>query len=281
MKIFITGNQGFIGKRLLEKIAIDNALKEVTKEQIVVKGWDDDYFKFSDWRKRLKVFLDDFNPNVIFHVGACSDTMEQDANFMMVRNYESTKIISNWAKSKNVPLIYSSSAAIYGTNNEYPSNLYGWSKYVAEDFVHNNGGVSLRYFNVYGPGEEHKGAMASVAHQMFMKNKNGEEVKLFPNKPTRDFVYIDDVVDANIFAFKNYDKLKSDYIKYYEVGSGVARTFEDVMEILDIEYSYHDESVIPVGYQFGTKSDFWMEGWGPKFTLESGLTEYKKYLENS
>ena len=80
MKIFITGNKGFIGNRLLEKIAIDNALKDVTKEQIVVKGWDDDYFLFENWKKVLKVFLDDFNPNVIFHVGACSDTMEQDVN---------------------------------------------------------------------------------------------------------------------------------------------------------------------------------------------------------
>jgi ADP-L-glycero-D-manno-heptose 6-epimerase len=110
-------------------------------------------------------------------------------------------------KSKNIPMVYSSSAANYGTNNEHPSNLYGWSKYAAEDYVINNGGIGLRYFNVYGPGEQNKGKMASVAFQMNEKRKNNEEIKLFPKSPKRDFVYVKDVISANIYAFKNYEKL--------------------------------------------------------------------------
>lgn len=270
MKILITGHKGFIGKNLFNRLVdIDN----------IVKGIEDDIFMILEWREYLVNFLNEFEPDVIFHVGACSDTMEQNVNYMMVRNYEFTKIISEWSYVKNKKFIYSSSAAIYGINNKYPSNLYGWSKYAGEDISFVNKGINLRYFNVYGPGEEHKGTMASVAYQMYIKHKNGEEVKLFPGKPKRDFVYIDDVVDSNIFALDNFDKLSSNYIRFYEVGSGEAREFEDVMNILEIPFTYHDKSAIPDGYQFDTKSDFFMPGWTPKYNIEKGLTKYKKYLK--
>ena len=120
------------------------------------------------------------NYDAVFHVGACSDTLETNVDYMMTRNYESTKIIMDWCVKNNKPMIYSSSAANYGTNNLYPSNLYGWSKYVGEGYVISNGGIALRYFNVYGPGEEDKGKMASVAYQMFIKNTKGEKITLFP-----------------------------------------------------------------------------------------------------
>ena len=122
-------------------------------------------------------------------------------------------------------MIYSSSAANYGERGENPSNLYGWSKYTAEDYVISNGGIALRYFNVYGPGEENKGSMASVALQMTRNYKEGKEIKLFPKKPKRDFVYIKDIISANLYAFENFNSLSG---KYYEVGSGESRTFEDV-----------------------------------------------------
>lgn len=270
-RILITGHTGFIGKRLFNKLSLtyDN-----------IKGLDENYLEKNNWRQELINFLDDFNPTVIFHVGACSDTMEKDSTYMFTRNYESTKIIADWTWENNIPLIYSSSASIYGINGEYPSNLYGWSKYAGEDVVTINCGISLRYFNVYGPGEEHKNKMASVAYQMFIKNKNKEDIRLFPGNPKRDFVYVDDVVDANIFAFENYNGLDK---KYYEVGSGEARSFEDVMNILDIPFSYLDQTEIPNGYQFNTKSnsDLWLPGWKPKYKLENGLEEYKKYLKIS
>jgi len=196
----------------------------------------------------------------------------------MTRNYESTKIIMDWCVKNNKPMIYSSSAANYGTNNLYPSNLYGWSKYVGEGYVISNGGIALRYFNVYGPGEEDKGKMASVAYQMFIKNVKGEKIVLFPKKPQRDFVYIKDIVSANIHALENYEELGG---KYYEVGSGTARTFEDVLNNMGIEYNYTSEDVIPNGYQFYTCSDKskWMNGWESKWDLEMGIKDYKEYLE--
>jgi len=270
-KIVITGYKGFIGKRLYNALSNDNNL---------LLGIDESYFDDSNWIDKLKKMLYDFMPNVIFHVGACSNTLENDVNYMMLRNYESTKVITSWSKIYDIPLIYSSSAANYGINNQYPSNLYGWSKYAGENYVSLHSGINLRYFNVYGPGEDHKGNMASIAYQMFLRYKNNEEVKLFPGEPKRDFIYVDDVVSANIYAYTYYRKLY--YRKYYDVGSGESRTYEDIMKIMKIPYSYHNKNMIPKGYQFNTKSDskLWLPGWKPEYNLERGLLEYKKYLEN-
>ena len=262
-RAIVTGSNGFIGKNLIEEIKNDFEILEINE----------DIFINEDWTNILLSKINKFSPDVIFHVGACSDTLEQDVNYMMTRNYESTRIMSDYCYVYNCKMIYSSSAANYGTNNLYPSNLYGWSKYVAEKHVIQNGGVALRYFNVYGPYEDHKGKMSSVAYQMVTKQNEGQEIKLFPLKPTRDFVYVKDVISANLHAFKKYFECSSNY---YEVGSGESRMFEDVLKILDIDYTYHEENKIPIGYQFFTKSnkEKWMKGWEPKFNLELGLKDY-------
>lgn len=264
MKIIITGTKGFIGSNLKKELENKFEIIEINE----------DVFKTTSWRDEVsKHFWLDIV--AVFHVGACSNTLETDVNYMMLVNYEFTKHLMNLCESKNIPIIYSSSAANYGTNNEHPSNLYGWSKYVAEDYVASNGGIGLRYFNVYGPGEQNKGKMASVAFQMSEKHKNNEDIKLFPKKPKRDFVYVKDVVSANIHAFENYEELCG---KYYEVGSGTARPFEDVMNIMNIPYEYHNENLIPNGYQFYTCSDKkkWMKNWESKWSLEDGLKDYFK-----
>jgi len=268
-KALITGSNGFIGQNLMDAI----------KENFICYEINEDIFDFPDWNNQLWVKLMHFNPDVIFHIGACSDTLEQRVNYMMELNFEFTKSLVDWSVQNNKKLIYSSSAACYGTNNQNPSNLYGWSKYVAEQYVISNNGIALRYFNVYGPKEEHKGKMSSVAYQFFTKSSNGENCVLFPKKPTRDFVYVRDVVRANIHAYENYFELNKNY---YDVGSGESRSFEDVMEILGLEYSYTEESKIPIGYQFYTCSsrDKWMKGWEPEYNLEKGLLEYKEYLLN-
>ena len=263
-KVIVTGTRGFIGKSLAFQLERDGYL---------VTQFDDSYFLNLNWGEKLLQILESMNYDAVFHVGACSDTLETNVDYMMTRNYESTKIIMDWCIKNNKPMIYSSSAANYGTNNLYPSNLYGWSKYVGEGYVISNGGIALRYFNVYGPGEEDKGKMASVAYQMFIKNVKGEKIVLFPKKPQRDFVYIKDIVSANIHALENYEELCG---KYYEVGSGTARTFEDVLNNMGIEYNYTSEDVIPNGYQFYTCSNKikWMKGWESKWTLEDGLKDY-------
>lgn len=267
MRILLTGSLGFIGRNLKKKLEENNEVIELNE----------DLFESEVWYQMLPMQLFNTSPDAIIHVGACSDTLEQDVNYMMTRNFESTKILMDYAESVGIPMVYSSSAASYGVNDNHPSNLYGWSKYVAESYVISKGGIGLRYFNVYGPGEEDKGKMSSVIYQMFLKHKNGEKIKLFPKKPTRDFVYIDDVVDANIYALKNYIRLKG---HYYDVGSGESNSFEDMLDIVELPYGFHDESSIPEGYQFYTCSNKlkWMSGWEPKFSLERGVIEYKKYL---
>lgn len=268
----ITGSKGFIGKNLIKKLS--------ETDRYLIIEINEDIFEDENWDLNLWSICLDNKPDVIFHVGACSDTLEKDVNYMMKLNFEFTKILSDYSKSNNSKMVYSSSAANYGENNKYPSNLYGWSKYVAEKYVIANGGIALRYFNVYGPGEEHKGKMSSVAYQSYLKQKKGEDCVLFPLNPTRDFVYVKDVIDANLYAEKNYKNLKNNF---YDVGSGESRSFEDVLYNMGISYRYCSEKNIPEGYQFYTCSDKnkWMPGWKSIYPLEKGISEYRNYLELS
>ena len=254
MSELITGTKGFIGGSLKKYLTDPLELNEDTP---ITKQW-----------------LDEHKPEAVFHVGACSNTLETDVNYIMLTNYESTRIIADWCHDNDVPLIYSSSAACYGTNHIHPSNLYGWSKYVGEQYVLSKGGIALRYFNVYGPGEEHKGKMASMAFQMF---KAGE-VKLFPGKPKRDFIYVNDVVFANLYALEGYRFLAG---KRYDVGLGQARSFEYIADTLGVPYTYHNQSAVPEGYQFYTCSnpDNWIPGWKPQYSLKEGLTLCKTYWQ--
>ena len=266
----ITGTEGFIGANLL------NTLKEKYPDGLFLTI-NEDIFEDENWDLMLETILHNYKPDAVFHIGACSDTLEKNVNYMMKVNYEFTFKLAELCKDLSIPIIYSSSAANYGVNDKYPSNLYGWSKYAAEGIVTALGGIGLRYFNVYGPGEEHKGRMASVAYQMYLKSQDNQEIKLFPKKPLRDFVFIKDIVSANLYAYENYSKLNSNW---YEVGSGEARSFEDMIDNMGYEYTYHPESIIPEGYQFFTcsSSNLWMEGWQPQYTLESGIKEYLEYL---
>lgn len=268
MNILVTGHLGFIGSALFAH------LTATTDHNIM--GLEADIFEHDDWQNYIQELLDTYQPDVVFHIGACTDTLETDVNYMMIRNFESTKIIADYCTANGVPLVYSSSAASYGVNSAYPSNLYGWSKYVAEQYVIHAGGIALRYFNVYGPGESHKGRMASVAYQMW---KQTDPIKLFRGSPQRDFVYVTDVVSANIFAFDNYNSLKK---TYYDVGTSEPQSFESVMELMGLEFGYQPTSVIPIGYQFYTCSDRkkWLPGWAPKYSLAQGILEYTSYLNS-
>ena len=270
-KAMVTGSSGFIGRRLIQQL---------TEMDVSVSLVDDEYFLAEDWRSALHHTLSAENPEVIFHAGACSDTLESDVQYMMTRNYESTKVIMDWCFSNHRKLIYSSSAANYGDSGLYPSNLYGWSKYAAEDYVIKSGGIALRYFNVYGPGEQDKGKMASFLFQAVQKSLNHETIEIFPGKPQRDFVYINDIVSANIFAYKEYDEQRG---KYYEVSTGVASTFEEKLEIFGLTHQYTEESRIPKGYQFYTcgDPDKWLKGWKPEYPLKRGVLDYQLFLEKS
>ena len=268
MKAIVTGSRGFIGR---------NLTKELMKIGFFVTGIDDDFFESDNWEAELISLVAPAKPDVIFHVGACSNTLENRVQFIMERNFESTKILAEVSKSLQVPFIYSSSAANYGVNGRVPSNLYGWSKYVGESLVSAHGGVSLRYFNVYGPGEGDKDRMASFFLQSFLSHSAGSESKLFPGSPKRDFIYIMDVVQANIHALNSYEEIKGGI---YDVGTSSPRTFEEALQIMGLPFSYARESDIPHGYQFFTCANVekWLPNWKPEYTLELGLAAYLEEL---
>jgi ADP-L-glycero-D-manno-heptose 6-epimerase len=169
-KVLVTGASGFIGRKLLESLSLKESRAATLSEE---------YFKTKDWPATLRQELNTAKPDTIYHVGACANTLETDVQYMMTRNYESTKIIADWCIENGSKLIYSSSAANYGDTGNYPSNLYGWSKYVAEDYVVKSGGIALRYFNVYGPGEHDKGNMASFLYQHMLSEKKEKLLDCF------------------------------------------------------------------------------------------------------
>lgn len=266
MNIVVTGHKGFIGRNLVKEL----------EKKYTVYGFELENFQSRDWHSTLNKQLHRIKPSAIFHVGAISDTLQTDVEFMMKYNWEVTTVFSDYCAQVNIPLIYSSTAAIYGDGNGN-KNLYAWSKFAGEKHVIANEQIALRYFNVYGPGEEDKGTMASIAYQSFVKQKNSQEVKLFPGTPKRDFVYVGDVVNANIYALTNYFKLDR---KYYDVGVGKANSFEYILEMMGIPFTYHQESQIPENYQFFTQSNesHWMKGWKPEYSIEKGMDQYNEYL---
>jgi len=260
MKTLLTGYKGFIGSNLLKKLdelgyyvycldAQDN-LDEVHLETIISQC------------------------DVVFHVGAISDTELQDCNEMLYWNYEISKRIFNLASKYNVTVIYSSSAANYGEGNGIPTNIYGWSKLLAEEYGLKSCEkfVALRYFNVYGPGEHNKGKMASVAYQAWKAGK----FKLFPGNIKRDFVFVDDVVDANIHALNATSGI-------YDVGTGTAETFQDLVSGMGIDFEYHSKDKIPKWYQFFTQAnkENFLPGWKPSNFVQDGTKKYTEYLINS
>ena len=258
MKSLLTGSSGFIGTHLKKSLEVKYDVECIEKDFDV---------------SLIDSTVSDVD--VIIHQGAITDTMEQDVNAMMDCNFEFSKFLFDAAHKHHKKVIYASSAACYG-NKGIPTSIYAWSKYCAEQYGMALSGfhrrfVALRYFNVYGPGEEHKGPMASIAYQAMKK----ETMKLFPNVPLRDFVYVKDIVDANLYALE-YDVMSG----VYDVGTAIPRSFEDVCSGLNIPFSYCDESMIPEHYQFLTKADSskWLPGWTPKYSLEEGLKEYENYF---
>jgi len=250
MKVIVTGAAGFIGANLVKSlnergevdvVAVDNLTKG-EKFQNLVDCNISDYFdklEFLDLVRRRAVA----RPDVIFHQGACSDTMLSDGRYMLENNFRYSVELLRWCQSEKIPLIYASSAAVYGGSerfvedpaHERPLNVYGYSKLLFDQFVRREIDslaapiIGLRYFNVYGPYESHKGRMASVAFHHYHQFRNEGRVKLFERshgfengEQRRDFIHVDDVVAANVHF------LNKPVSGVYNLGSGRAQSFNDV-----------------------------------------------------
>ena len=250
MSYLVTGAAGFIGCNnvlalnaagITDVIAVDN-LTRAEKFTNLAQCAISDFFDKNDFIARVRAGKAP-KPEAIFHQGACSDTMETDGRYMMENNYRYTLELFEWAQAMKIPFIYASSAATYGASPifvedvryERPLNVYGYSKYLFDQVLRRRFHdlkapvIGLRYFNVYGPHEQHKGRMASVAfHQYFQFRKDGH-VRLFEGclgygngGQMRDFVFVKDVVAVAMHF------LNKPVTGIYNCGTGRAQPFNDI-----------------------------------------------------
>ncbi|KFI09624.1 ADP-glyceromanno-heptose 6-epimerase [Vibrio coralliilyticus] len=250
--IIVTGGAGMIGSNIVKALndkgindilVVDN-LKNGRKFQNLVDLNIADYMDRDDFLTQIMAG-DDFGPiDAIFHEGACSATTEWDGKYVMLNNYEYSKELLHYCLEREIPFLYASSAATYGETDtfieekEYEGalNVYGYSKQQFDNYVRRiwqdaeehreklSQVTGFRYFNVYGPREQHKGSMASVAFHLNNQVNSGENPKLFAGSETfkRDFVYVGDVAAVNLSFLENGQS------GIFNLGTGNAESFEEV-----------------------------------------------------
>jgi len=251
MRVVVTGAAGFIGSNLvlgLNAIGIDNViavddLTDGTKYRNLLGTKLSDYFDKTEFYDRFA--RGEFGRvDAVLHEGACSDTMEHDGRFMLDNNYRCSKYLLDSCMAQGTRLLYASSAATYGDSAtfreestfEHPLNVYGYSKLLFDNVVRRmidsapQQVAGFRYFNVYGPREQHKGRMASVAFHQYHQFRERGVVELFgeyggygPGEQRRDFVSVDDVVAVKLWFLQNPQARG-----IFNLGSGRAQEFNDV-----------------------------------------------------
>ncbi|MFI2819113.1 ADP-glyceromanno-heptose 6-epimerase [Vreelandella piezotolerans] len=315
--IVVTGGAGFIGANIVkalnargrDDVMVVDDLRDGTKFVNLADCTLADYLDKDDFIARVKVALlgetvDLPTIDAIFHEGACSDTTEWDGHYMMENNFEYSKVLLNYCEKLGIPFLYASSAATYGGSevfkeapeHEKPLNVYGYSKLLFDQHVRSRWNelttqvVGFRYFNVYGPREQHKGKMASVAYHNHLQIRNGETLKLFgayggyeAGMQSRDFVYVGDVVDVNLWFLDNPHASG-----IFNLGTGRAEPFKAIGEAVIDFYGQGEIDYIPFPqelkgrYQSYTRADISQlraAGCDVEFkTVAQGVKAYLEWL---
>ncbi|HEX2828782.1 MAG TPA: ADP-glyceromanno-heptose 6-epimerase [Burkholderiales bacterium] len=248
----VTGAAGFIGSNIVKGLN-ERGISDIIAVDDLTHG--DKFVNLADLEIADYVDKDEFIEAVqqgkfqdavdaVLHEGAISDTTERDGRLMMRTNYEYSKALLHYCIEESAPFIYASSAAVYGARTifretpeaEVPLNVYGYSKLLFDQYVRRSAGehsaqvVGLRYFNVYGDREQHKGRMSSVACHFFNQYRANGFVQLFEGsggygegEQRRDFVSVEDIVKINLFFLDH-----PDVAGIYNAGTGAAQSFNDV-----------------------------------------------------
>ncbi|WP_162062311.1 ADP-glyceromanno-heptose 6-epimerase [Vibrio taketomensis] len=312
--IIVTGGAGMIGSNIIKALndqgisdilVVDN-LKNGRKFQNLVDLKIADYMDRDDFLMQI-MSGENFSPiEAIFHEGACSSTTEWDGKYMMLNNYEYSKELLHYCLEREIPFLYASSAATYGETDVFKEdpqyegalNVYGYSKQLFDNYVRRlwkdakEHGEKLsqitgfRYFNVYGPREQHKASMASVAFHLNNQMNAGENPKLFAGSEQfkRDFVYVGDVAAVNLWFLQN------GVSGIFNVGTGRAESFEEVAKAVIKHHGKGEIETIPfpqhlIGvYQEFTQADltnFRSTGCDLTFkTVAEGVAEYMAILNH-
>lgn len=313
--IVVTGAAGFIGSNLVEGLngrgesrilAVDD-MTDGKKMFNLADLQIADYEDRDDFLDRIDAG-EDMGITAVFHQGACSTTTEWDGRYMMQNNYSYSKKLLHYCLEREIPFLYASSASVYGSGplfeedpyNESPINVYAYSKCLFDQYVrslslqqddmHNSQVVGLRYFNVYGPREQHKGGMASVAYHFNNQIKDTGVCRLFEGsdgyddgEQRRDFIYVGDVVKLNLWLLDH-----PSVSGIYNCGTGRSQTFNDVANAViawhgegEIEYVPFPEH-LKGSYQSFTEADLSHlrdSGYDGDFrTVEEGVTAYLDIL---
>ena len=313
--IIVTGGAGFIGSNLVKELN-----RQGRDDILIVDDLKDGQnyknlrgLKFLDYRYKddflESVENDDFDGtdvDAIFHEGACSDTMEYDVNYLMSVNYEYSKAMLHYCLEHRIPFLYASSASTYGAGAngftegddcEDALNPYAYSKLAFDRYVRqilpeaHSRVVGLRYFNVYGPQEQHKGKMASIFYQLYNQIKEDGTARLFegydgygPGEQRRDFIYVKDVVKVNLWFWREKGPNG-----IFNCGTGTAHTYNEAAQaVIDalgmgaIEYRAFPE-VLKGKYQSFTEADtarLLAAGYdGGFYDMRDAVKEYCDFLD--